>query len=98
MVFFFATSKRSLKKNVRIPEKKTKWRSIGKETSTDFSFKICVDFQKNARVYSCSENGKDFLYVVGRDVGDEVPVCTIKKHTIYPVRQWVLLNISLPMK
>ena len=30
--------------------------------------------KKNARVYSCSENGKDFLYVSGRDAGEEVPV------------------------
>ena len=38
---------------------------------------------KNAKVYSCSENGKDFLYVAQRHAGAEDPVYTIKKHTQY---------------
>ena len=46
---------------------------MGKGTLADFSFRICVDF-KNARVYSCSENGKDFLYVAERNACEEVPV------------------------
>ena len=76
MVFPSQQANNHLKKKLYAnDEKKTKWRSIGKETLTDFSFRICVDFpKKNARVYSCSENGKDFLYVVGRKVGDEVVV------------------------
>ena len=41
-----------IKKNVRHPEKKTKWRSIGKETLTDFSFRICVDFQKKMHEFT----------------------------------------------
>ena len=78
----FLTNKQTIiKKNIRHPEKKTKWRSIGKETSTDFSFRICVDFQKNAKVLSCSANGKDFFYVAQRHAGVEDPVYTIKKHT-----------------
>ena len=45
--WFFLRNKQTInKKNIRHPEKKTKWRSIGKETLTDFSFRIGVDFPK----------------------------------------------------
>ena len=70
-----------IKKNIRIPEKKTKWRSIRKGTSTDFSFRICVDFFKKMQEFYHVVRMEGFLYVAGRDVGDKVPVCTIKKKT-----------------
>ena len=79
-------------------EKKTKWRSIRKGTSTDFSFRICVEFQKMQK-FTHVVRWEGFLYVAERDAGEEVVVCTIKKHTQYiSLRQGVLLNISLPMK
>ena len=73
---FFLRNKQTIikKKNVHHPENKTKWRSIGKETSTDFSFRICVDFFKKMQEFTHVVRWEGFLYVAGRDAGEEVVV------------------------
>ena len=53
---------------------------------------------KNAIVLGCSENGKHFfMWLQGMRVR-RFPFVPLKKHTIHSVQQWLLLNISLPMK
>ena len=72
--FFLRNQQTINKKNIRHPEKKTKWRSIGKETLTDFSFRIGVDFQKKMHEFTHVVRWEGFLYVAGRDAGEEVVV------------------------
>ena len=95
--WFFLPNQQTINKNyIHHPEKKTKWRSIGKETLIDFSFRICVDFQKKKLQEFTLVVRKErisFMWLEGMEVR-RFPFCTIKKkqHAIHSVRQGVFIE------